>query len=59
MHPDSHLRYHSERHADLLREARQAELASSLGEKRRTHRRQSAPGLWHKLFTARPSPRPA
>ena len=37
MHPESHLRYHAERHADLLREARQVERVSSLGEMRRTH----------------------
>jgi len=53
MHPETHLRYHSERQADLLREARKAELASSLGETGRTHRRQLAPGLWRKRFAGR------
>jgi hypothetical protein len=53
MHPEAHLRYHSERQADLLREARKAELASSLGEMDRTHRRQLAPGLWRKRFAGR------
>jgi hypothetical protein len=53
MHPETHLRYHSERQADLLREARKAELASSLGEMRRAHRRQLAPGLWPKRFAGR------
>jgi hypothetical protein len=53
MHPESHLRYHSERHADLLREARQAELASSLGEMRRVHPRRMASGLWRRRFAGR------
>ena len=53
MHPESHLRYHSERHADLLREARQAELASGLGEMRRTHPKRMASGLWRRRFTGR------
>ena len=55
MHPESHLRYHSERHADLLREAREAELASNLGETRRGHRRQVKSGLWRKRFVGRPT----
>jgi hypothetical protein len=55
MHPESHLRYHSERHADLLREARQAELASSVEEMHRGHRRQLRLRLWRKRFAGRPS----
>jgi hypothetical protein len=53
MHPETHLRYHSERQADLLREAHKAELASSLGEMSRTHRRRLAPGLRRKRFAGR------
>jgi hypothetical protein len=53
MNPESHLRYHSERHADLVREARHAELASSLGEMRRTNRRHPTRGLRRKRFAGR------
>jgi hypothetical protein len=53
MHPESHLRFHAERHADLLREARQAERASSLSEMRRTHPKPVAAGLWRKRFAGR------
>jgi hypothetical protein len=30
--PESHLRYHRERHADLLRETREAELAATFAK---------------------------
>jgi hypothetical protein len=53
MHPESHLRYHAERHADLLREARQAERASSLGEVHRTHSKLTAAAPWRKRFAGR------
>jgi hypothetical protein len=55
MHPETHLRYHTERHADLLREARRSELASSLGETRRSPRRQLALDLWRKRLAGRPN----
>jgi hypothetical protein len=53
MHPESHLRYHAERHADLLREARQVERVSSLGEMRRTRPKLMKAGLWHKRLAGR------
>jgi hypothetical protein len=53
MHPETHVRYHSERHADLVREARRSEFASSLQGTRRSTRRQPALGLWRKRFASR------
>jgi hypothetical protein len=53
MHPETHLRYHAERHADLLREARQAEHASSLDKLSRAHPMPTAAGLWRKRFAGR------
>jgi hypothetical protein len=50
MNPESHLRYHSERHADLLREARESELAAKLGETRRSRRRSLARALWARRY---------
>jgi hypothetical protein len=50
MHPESHLRYHSERHSDLLRVAREAELAVKLREMSRPRRRPLASSLWRKRF---------
>jgi hypothetical protein len=55
MHPETHLRYHAERHVDLLREARRSELASSLGVTRRSTRRQLALGLWRNRLAGRPT----
>jgi hypothetical protein len=54
MHPQTHFRYHSERHADLVREARRSEVASSLGVTRRLTRRQLALGLWRNRLAGRP-----
>jgi hypothetical protein len=55
MHPETHLRYHSERHADLLREAHAAELASRRGEMRRPYRTHARLGLWRRRLAGRPS----
>ena len=47
MLPESHLRYHRERHGDLLREARESELASKFVKTPRLRRTswRSAPGV--------------
>jgi hypothetical protein len=50
MNPESHLRYHRERHADLLREAREAELASKFVKTSRSRRSFLASGIWRKQF---------
>ena len=50
MHPESHLRYHRERHADLLREARKSELAAKLVKTPRSRRSPLASGTWHTRF---------
>lgn len=47
MHPESHIRYHSERHADLLRQARKIDLAAKLGETRLLRRSLS---LWRRRY---------
>ena len=46
--PESHLRYHRERHADMLREAREAELASKFIKTPRSRRSILASGIWRK-----------
>ena len=48
--PESHLRYHRERHADLLREAREDELASKFVKTSRPRRSILASGIWRKRF---------
>jgi hypothetical protein len=48
--PESHLRYHRERHADLLREARESELASKFVKTARSRRSMLASGTWRKRF---------
>jgi hypothetical protein len=48
--PESHLRYHRERHADLLRAAREAELASKFVKTSRPRRSILASGIWRKRF---------
>ena len=50
MHPESHLRYHRERHADLLREARESELAAKLVKTPRSRRSPLASGTWRTRF---------
>ena len=50
MNPESHLRYDRERHADLLRAARQSELASKLVETPRLRRTPLASGTWRTRF---------
>ena len=50
MNPESHLWYHRERHADLLREAREAELASKFVKTSRSRRSILASGIWRKRF---------
>jgi len=55
MRPESHLRYHSERHADLVREVRRSRLASSLGVTRRSPHSQLARGLWRNRLAGRPT----
>ena len=52
MNPESHLRYHRERHADLLREAREAELASKFVKTSRSRRSFLASGIWRKRFAS-------
>jgi hypothetical protein len=37
--PQSHLAYHRERHADIVRAARHSRVAESVGESRREERR--------------------
>ena len=46
MNPESHVRYDRERHADLLRAARQSELASKLVKTSRLRRTPLASGTW-------------
>ena len=46
--PESHLRHHRERHADMLREAREAELASKFIKTPRSRRSILASGIWRK-----------
>ena len=48
--PESHLRYHAERHADLLRGAREAELAAKFVKTPRSRRTILASGIWRKRF---------
>jgi hypothetical protein len=48
--PESHMRYHRERHADLLREAREAEQAASFIKTPRSRRSILASGTWRKRF---------
>jgi hypothetical protein len=48
--PESHRRYHRERHADLLRAAREAELASKFVKTSRPRRSILASGIWRKRF---------
>ena len=50
MHPESHLRYHRERHADLLREVRESELAARLVKTARSRRSPLASGTWRTRF---------
>ena len=50
MNPESHLRYHRERHADLLREARESELAAKFVKTPRSRRSFLASGIWRKRF---------
>jgi hypothetical protein len=50
MLPESHLRYHRERHADLLREAREAELATTLVKTHRSRRSLLLSGIWRSRF---------
>jgi hypothetical protein len=50
MNPESHLRYHRERHADLLREARESELASKFVKTPRLRRTPLASGTWRTRF---------
>jgi hypothetical protein len=50
MHLPSRLRYHRERQADLLREAREAELAAKLVKTARSRRSPLASGIWRKRF---------
>jgi hypothetical protein len=52
MHPESHLRYHRERHADLLREARESELAARFVKQPRSRRSPLASGIWRKRFAS-------
>ena len=53
MLPESHLRYHRERHADLLREAREAELATMLVKTHRSRRSLLRSGIWRTRVAAR------
>ena len=53
MLPESHLRYHRERHADLLREAREAELATTLVKTHRSRRSLLQSGIWRTRIAAR------
>ena len=48
--PESHLRYHRERHADLLRDALEAELAARFVKTPRSRRTILASGIWRKRF---------
>ena len=50
MTPEAHQRYHRERHADRLREARESELVSKLVKLQRTRRSPLASGIWRKRF---------
>lgn len=56
MQPESHLRYHAERHADLLREARHAELAAKLEGQPREERKPVTGRFWLGRFAARITP---
>jgi hypothetical protein len=53
MNPESHLRYDRERHADLLREARESELAAKLVKAPRSRRSLLASGTWRTRFAGR------
>jgi hypothetical protein len=46
-HPDTHLKIHEQRHADLLRQARHGELAAELAAGRRIERRTFLARLWN------------
>jgi|KBSMisStaDraftv2_1062788.scaffolds.fasta_scaffold6624096_1 hypothetical protein len=48
--PESHLRYHRERHTDLLRGAREAEMAAKFVKTPRSRRSILASGIWRKRF---------
>jgi len=48
--PESHLRYHRERYADLLREAREADVAAKFVKMPRSRRSVLASGIWRKRF---------
>jgi hypothetical protein len=50
MNPEAHLRYHRERQADLLREARESELASKFVKTPRLRRTPLASGTWRTWF---------
>lgn len=54
--PDVHLEYHRERHADLLRQARDEELAVVLARSRREERRTLLARLWRDRHVGRPAP---
>jgi hypothetical protein len=56
MHPQSHLRYHAERHADLLRQARNEELAARFGESRHKHSTNFLQRLWWRRFVGQVRP---
>jgi hypothetical protein len=56
MHPESHLRYHHERHTDLLRQARHAELAATLAASRRKDRETFLARLWWRRYAGQPRP---
>ena len=58
MNPESHLRYHRERHADLLREARESELAAKFVKTPRSRRSFLASGIWRKRFAEPAHARP-
>ena len=45
-HPETHMKIHEQRHADLLRQARRGELATDLAAARRSERRSFLARLW-------------
>lgn len=45
-HPETHIKVHEQRHADLLRQARHGELAAELAAGRRIERRTFLARLW-------------
>jgi hypothetical protein len=50
--PESHLRYHRERHGDLLRGAGEAEIAATFVKTPRPRRTILASGIWRKRFAS-------